>query len=198
VFSDEARVLVRPFATYRALASAPSEDGALVLATRRPAVWLVVLGGFVSLTAAGRVVWFHQLFGMLAWSFVPVLQIAWLMIALRWASPAHVSPRSIDLFFAGQAPWLLFLLLLAGVCIFSPHVWPAFQLLLATGALPALLLVAMVWSIVLSLAFFRAALDLDPIQCWKAMDAYYAGFSGTILLYYVMTGQLVPLIAGSA
>jgi hypothetical protein len=187
-----------PFRVYRELASEQAEPGGPWVGARRPLAWLAVLGGFVSLTAAGRLVWFHLLFGTLAWVFVPLLQIGWLALALAVVSRPHLSARSIDLFYVGQAPWLLFLLGLAGVCLFAPEAWATFQWLLASQILAVALLAAAVWSVLLTFAFFRGALCLEPRRAWFGMSVYYLGFAATVATYYVVTGQLLPLVVGSA
>ena len=200
IWAAEARVLVRPFRAYGLLRASNVDAGAsdLVIALRRPFAWLLSMGAFVSLSGAGRLVFFHQLFGMAAWIFVPLLQMLWLMIALSAVSKRDRGPRSIDLFFAGEAHWFLLLFLLTGVCLFLPDAWRAFQWLFQTQILPIAVLLACIWSVVVTFAFFRSGLAWTRAQSFKGLGIYYGGFASTIVCYYLLMGQLIPLIRGSS
>jgi hypothetical protein len=47
--------------------------------------------------------------GVIAWSFVPLAEIAGLLVVLRAGNRTVPFPRAVDLFFAGHAPWLLWM-----------------------------------------------------------------------------------------
>ena len=190
--SPEIRVLIRPFSTFRQLASTSSEHPWLLV--RRPALWLLALGVFVSLTTAGRLVWFHLLGAAFAWSFVPALQIFWLWWVVRIWAPGQSWPKAVDLFFVSQAPWLVFLTAMGGVCIFTPDTWRALEWLLMSGILPGALVLTLAWGILVTHACFRAGFGLEPLRAALATASWYSGYAGSLLLYYWATGQLPPLL----
>lgn len=189
--------MVRPFRTYRELALDRPPPTAWVL-IHRPLWWLLFIASFVSLTAAGRLVLPHIVSAMIAWAFVPLFQIAWVGIVARRFAPRHALPSAVDLFYVGQGPWLLFLFFLAAVCLFVPDVWGAFQWLLGSGVLFIAGAVTALWSIVLTHAFFRSGLGVSRPRAFAATGAYYTAFASTIVLYYLATGQLLPLVFGAA
>jgi hypothetical protein len=203
-WSDDARVMAHPFRTYAELASPPEErpghdeghshSPGRALAVR-VAFILLVLGGFVSITAAGRLVAFHVASTMVFWSFVPALQAAVFAVVLRLVSPPRRRPRmlpALALYFTGHGPWLVFLLALAGVCLAAPDVYGAMTWLLGHGVLPALLLGTIAWSGVLTFACFRAGLGFSRRRAGAATAAFYAGFSGVIVGYYLAMNQIQP------
>ncbi len=195
-WSDDARVMVHPFRAYAELAAAPegpsSPGKALAV---RVALVLLVLGGFVSLTAAGRLVAFHVASTMVFWAFVPAVQAAVFAVVLRLASPPRHRPRlvpALALYFTGHGPWMLFLLAVAGVCLVAPDVYAAMTWLLGHGVLPGLMLATIAWSGVLTFACFRAGLGLSRGRAGAATGAFYAGFSGVIVSYYLAMNQIQP------
>jgi hypothetical protein len=197
LFGDEARLLFSPFRRYRELAAERSvEDTGWTAALRRPLTMLLIIGGFVSLTSAGRLVWYHVLFAMIAWGFVPALQILFVALSMRIFGSEVPLRRAIDLFYTGYAPWLFFLLALAGLCAFAPDPWHTFERLLDVGVLFGAFLVVSGWSILLTFAFFKYGLSLGQGRGLGATIAYYTPFAAVIVFYYIVTGQLMPLIGG--
>lgn len=193
-WSDDALVMVRPFRAYAALAAAPDDRPARTLATR-VLLFLLVLGGFVSLLSAGRLVAFHVASTMVFWSFVPAVQIAVFTAVLRLTGPR--SPRlglahALGLYFTGHGPWLLFLLLVAGMCLFAPDVYATFTWLLGHGVLPGLMIGTIAWSMLLTYACFRAGLGLARGRAAASTVLFYLGFSSTIVGYYLAMNQIQP------
>src|SRR6202012_4284608 len=128
---------------------------------RRALFFLFGPGSFVSLTAAGRLVAFHVFSTMAFWSFVPLVQAAVFVVALRLVrAPRRPPAHGLDLYFAGHGPWLMFFMLVAGVCLLAPDVYAAMTWLLRSYVLPGLMLVTIGWSGVLTYACFRAGLGL--------------------------------------
>lgn len=198
MFSAEARLLFAPKRVYRQLADRLDEERhprAWIL-VRRPLLWLFVVAAFISFITAGRWVWFHIVAAMAMWSFVPLYQllfVTWIARLLKSDRPLH---HLIDLFFAGQGAWYVFFLLISGLCIFSPEVWPTFQVLMSSGALIAVFLGTIVWSVLITYAFFRAGLGLTAGKAILGSGLFYLFFDGTIAAYYLLTGQLYPLLVG--
>jgi hypothetical protein len=199
-WSDDARVMARPFHAYAALAAAPEDRPGRALVVRVGFI-LLVLGGFVSLTAAGRLVAFHVAGAMVFWSFVPAVQAAVFVVVVRLLSPVPSPPArppalvpALALYFTGHGAWLTFLLLLAGVCLAAPDVYATMTWLLGHGVLPALLLGTIGWSIVITFACFRAGLGFSRARATAATAAFYAGFSGAIVGYYLAMNQIQPQV----
>src|SRR5207244_4068626 len=80
----------------------------------------------------------------------------------------------VDLFFAGQGPWLLFFIGIAGVCLFATNVWTALLTLLSTGVLPIYFLLTIAWSVWLTFAFFRGGLGFSPARAAIGCLLFYA------------------------
>ena len=221
LWSDEARILVRPFRAYADLAAA-GDDRPARTAAARILFFLFVCGAFVSLITAGRLVAFHVVSTMAFWSFIPAAQALVLLVVLRLvtahraaapaASPDPLSgegPRSSDtrrrartgaparaealaLYFAGHAPWMLFFMLVAGICLVAPDVYGALVWMLRHGVLPVLFLGTIAWSGVLTYACFRAGLALPRARARAATALFYLGFSTLIIGYYLAMNEIQP------
>lgn len=115
-WSTDWRVMFHPAAAYQQLAEAPAAPGAW-LAVRRPLLFAFVLGCAVSMTASGRLtlrlVVPTTAYGLLM-ALVEVLSLA--VVREKTAMPFS---RSLDLFFTGFGPWLLWLLPFATIWAFA-------------------------------------------------------------------------------
>lgn len=185
--------MLRPERTYTWLAGRPVPPGPWVLA-RRPLQWFLVIGAFVSLTTSGRLLASHLLLSVLAWSFSPLLQILWMRVILRLFRREVSFARSVDLFFVGQGPWLFFLWLIAAVALFSPEGWTTLGVLLGSGFVPLGVLIAVGWSMLLTLACFRRGFELGARRGFYATLGYYGLYGSTLVGYYWVVGQLPPII----
>lgn len=194
MWSDEARALVRPFKTYEALAREPADDRRKLAA--KVLTVLFVLGGFVSLTASGRLVASHVINTMVFWSFAPALQAGVMAVVVKLFAREAKLTRALWLYFVGHGAWMLFLLSLVAVCLFAPNVYRTMMGLLTRGVVPFLMLGTIVWSIVLTLAFFRRGLGLGKGRSALATLVYYVGHIVAVLAYYFATEQLQPQLFG--
>lgn len=186
--SDEVLLLRAPFRGYARLAASPPSPWAGVLRLE------LVLGVFVSLTTAGRLVPFHVASIMLMWAFVPAWQ-ALAVLAGRAAGRSNVPVRdALGLYFAGHAPWFLLLLIVAGVCVLAPDPAAVGAFALRRGVLPALVLSAGVSGVLLTHASFRAGHRLPVGRAIAATSAFYAVYVGGIVAWYLAQGQLQPLL----
>jgi hypothetical protein len=156
----------------------------------RLALVMLSLGAFVSFTTAGRLAPAHLVGTALGWSFLPALQGLSLAVALRAGGARRALAPTLSGHLAGYGPWLLFLSLVDVVCLVSRHVFDAFATLLRVGALPALLVVTLVWSGVLQHALLRAS----GARAGRATAAYYVTFTLLVVLWYVANGDLLPLL----
>ncbi len=195
-WSAEAMLMVRPFRTYRALAERRSERTWRDLA-RGLLLEGVLLGGFVSLTSARRLVLGHLVFTAVFWGFLPLLQIAAVAAAVRVAAPRERLVPALSLYFEGLGPWYVFYLVLPAICLFSPDVYAAMTALLRAGALPLYLLGTIVWGGVLTWAFFREGLGLGRGKSGVAAAVFYVIFVGVVVGYYLACNQIQPQIWGA-
>ena len=175
--------MLRPTATYRWL-EGRADDGGVWLLLRRPLFVALVVGSFTSFTVSGHLTLSLLLDGMLFWGFIPVLQALLIsgivFVSARGRIPL---PKAIDLFFMGHGPWLLWLLGVAGTCLFFPlkqfYLWPTQW----GWLLPISLLGAWVWSNMTSFGFLRGALNLSTLRASAALLIYTVMFWGIILSY---------------
>jgi hypothetical protein len=161
--SAEIRLMLWPRGTYAALARAP-QRGTLLAALRRPALVALVIGVAVAISTTRHVTPALLLSTTLCWLFVVVLQ-GGIGLALM-AGPARRTVginRAVDLYFAGHAPWSLWLLAAAAWGP-SPVGRPAIPVAIA-AAVPLLLTPRIV------AAFFREVLELEPRHAWARAAA---------------------------
>lgn len=156
----------------------------------RLALVMLSLGAFVSFTTAGRLVAWHLVATALAWSFLPLLQLLSLAVATRVGGARRSLVATFSGHLAGYGPWLLLLALVDLVCLVSRDVFGAFAALARTGALPALALATIVWSVALQRALMRASVA----RAGRATAAYYGVFVSLVVLWYVGNGDLLPLL----
>jgi len=147
-------LIFNPRMAYRMEAPLPSSS-TVALALRGPAFVALMLGCGISLLASARLSFWLVISTSLCWSFVPIAEIAALLLVCRSNRTGLPFPQIIDLFFAGHAPWLLWILAAALAFSFLP-------LTLAQILFPFWLLggglVVLVWSLWIDYHFFRGAL----------------------------------------
>jgi hypothetical protein len=190
-WSDEARLLARPFATYRALAArnAPSWREALI----GPVLLSLTVACFVSWTTSARLLLVHLALAPVSWAFVPVIQVAALLLTARVWRLRAPTPSLVGLYFRGHLPWLLLIMLLSLLCLLPGGSWSALKLLAGSGALAVLTLVAVAWCVLLTLACFRA-LCRSRRAALGVTATFYAAQVGLGVAYYAATEQLQPIL----
>lgn len=196
LWSSEAALMVRPFATYRALAEGREQRTWRDLG-RGLVLFGVFLGAFVSLTSAGRLVAAHLAFTAIFWGFVPLLQIVAVAAAVRLAAPGERLVPALSLYFEGLGPYYVFFLILSGLCLFAPNVAAAMTTLLRIGAIPLLLAATVGWGVTLTLAFFRAGLALPRARAFLGAAVFYLIFVGVVLGWYLALNQIQPQVVGT-
>jgi hypothetical protein len=184
--------MLRPLSTYRELAKAADDSGMWVM-VRRPLFVALVVGSFVSMTVSGRLTLSLLIDGMVFWSFVPILQgIFMSAIVVIFGRRRIATSKAMDLFFMGHGPWLMWLLAVAGTCLFFPvkqvYLWPVQW----GWILPLSLLVAWLWSSVTSFAFLRGALEVSILRASALLFLYTVLLWATIVSFLVVT-ETVPL-----
>lgn len=153
VGSPDVRVMLRPAGAYQELVQQGSGEGKWN-AMRRPVFMVFLLGCLVSLVTAGTLN--PRLFaaGALNGLFVPLLEIG--VLAGVWRSRRALPfLRTVDLFFMGHGPWVLWLLVMCAIWVFASP----FQAFYLTGrGMWFLLGVVAVWSGYIDFCFLRYVL----------------------------------------
>ena len=111
--SPEIALMVSPRKTYAALVQR-RQAASVLTALRRPLLVAIVIGVSVSIASTGRATPALVVSATVTWSYIVVLQLAIAMAMI--ARPARRTvglARALDLFFAGHAPWSLYLLAVA-------------------------------------------------------------------------------------
>jgi hypothetical protein len=184
--SPEIRLMVSPGETYASLARVPGRVTPLT-AVRRPLVVALVLGVSAAIGATRHVTPALLLSTTLCWSFVLVLQTAIALILI--AAPARRTvglARALDLYFAGHAPWSLWMLAAAA---WAPSALerPWTPLLIA-AAVP-LVLTPRILS-----AFFREVLEMDPRHAVARTAAQQVMTWVTFAILFGTAVQVVPRV----
>ncbi len=197
VLSPEVRATVLPYSTMRQALAMPDAAPSWWLVVRRPLLLLVVLGAFVSLTAAYRLTVGHVGWAMLGWAFLPGLQVAGLAgtLAIFRRRRLRELPRLIDVSFYGRAPWHGFLvgLVLLHVLLLDPRT--SFFALFLGGPVPIAIVVCAIWARVIDHAFWRA-LGLSRLGAVAAVLVGDVLVLGPGVGWYLLTEQLQPLLSG--
>lgn len=179
-WSLDARALVRPARTFKALAAshrAGDSQSTFWTAARRPLFLTLVLACVVSLV--GTSVASVRLIAPTAiyWSFVPVIEILALAVVVWRRSRSGSFASLVDTFFVGHGVWTLFILVAgAAFAVASPmHWW-----FLITGPAIAGLLFVSAWSAYVDVCFFK-----------YVCDSRLAGAIGSAALHRVIAWMLI-------
>jgi hypothetical protein len=154
MFSTDVRLAFAPDATYRQLI-AQNTPVRWWRALARPALVLLLVAVIVPMTATNQITMGLALTSAVAWSPVVAIQMA---VAALFIAPARGVGfwRAMDLWFAGHVPYSLWILMLP---------------FLTTSALPphdvmgVSLAAPLVWTSVITSAFFRTVLGMEA---WTA------------------------------
>jgi len=190
-WSNDVRVLLRPAVAYGELAREPAGNAFL----RRPLSFALAIGLAIAISASGRPTLRLVLGGAFAWAFVPALHaMAVSLILLTLARGRLPLRRALDLYFMGLLPWSAWLLAIAALASFTPpeREWRIWTVALFTAPLP------FVWARVVTFAFFRHALGLGRRRSALAGALILAIVWGSILGFFLVSGQLWSRIVGVA
>ena len=179
-------ILVRPAFAFRTLADV-GDRGSL---WRGPISFLFVFGCVISLLASGRLTIRLVADGMVSFAFIPVFEVIALAVVVRRTTGADRGraavpfARAVDLFFAGELPWVLWVIAVGTVCAVVPprELGPWIQPAMASSFVP------LIWSIWIDFHFFREAARLPPtsayrrliahrLMTWTAIVAYFLGIA---------------------
>lgn len=159
----------------------PSHAWVLV---RRPLLLTLVLGFAISIMAAGRFPVRLIADGALSFAFVPLSELAGFAVVYRVRRAPLPFAQAADRFFAGNTPWLWWLIGIMTATTVLPVI--RHGNLLAPLLVAALIPIAL--SVVIDLRFFRevmgrtrgrARIDvaLQRILSWSAAAAYFFGLA---------------------
>lgn len=177
---------------------APEHEYRVRLAQRRPISWLralwmpvllAIMLGLLNATAAAG----HVSFGLVvdeiaSWSFVLLLQLLTGAALIASAPERRVSfPRSIELLFAGHAPWSLWLVAASVFQTINPNPY----IVVASGAVP------MVVTAILLMAFAREVLGFSPSAARQRVLVHQAVTAVVILGYIELATRLSVRILGA-
>jgi hypothetical protein len=196
MFSDELRLMVQPVRGYRQIVAEPLlAPGPLVF--RRVGLLLLVVGATVSFASAGRLVLAHLVFVPISWLAFPALQLCGVTGALRLVRQRPPGLQAQALYLAGNGPFLLALLAVAGILLLAPDVAAAFSWLFSSGILVLMAMGAMVWSWLTSWAFYRVCTESTPGKAARLVVVEWAIKIGLALVWYQAIDNLLPQFVGT-
>jgi hypothetical protein len=185
--SAEARVLLRPAATYRELAAVDRGSGSFY---RRPLFLAFVLGCAASAFGSGRFSADLIVDGAVSWAFVPASEVVafgvvfWLGLRRAHLSDDQPVPfrRLLDVFLVANAPWLAWAIGVMSLAIVIP------PRQFGTWFMPVIytMVVPMIWAAYLDYQFFRlfarqpsrraiGNVVIVRVICWLLTTWYFAG-----------------------
>lgn len=189
MLSSAGLLLVRPFRGYAELSEDNGDSPTVLGGLVRLAF---VVGGVVSITAAGRLAPIEHVVAAGSFAWVPLVQLLALSCALRLVGREVAIRRAFALHLAGQGPAMVVLLAIAVVALVAPADATASVLL---RIVPALLGGALVWGAVLRYACFRRALGLSALRSAFGTFVYTFVIVAVVVSYFLAMGQLQPLFA---
>jgi hypothetical protein len=181
------KVMLHPAREYARLVSAP-DDGNWLRALRTPALLAVMLGLLNATAAAGHVSASLVASEVVAWSFIPILQLLSGAGLIASAGARRVTfPRAVELLFAAHLPWSLWLVAAA---VFQ-NVRPDPDIVIGSGVVP------MAATVVLLLAFGREVLGLTGRAARIRVLAHQAATVLLIVAYIELATRLSVRIIGA-
>ena len=182
-------MILHPTTAYAELAREPARGGLL----KRPLAFALLLGLAIAISTSGQPTLGLVLGSAVAWSFVPGLHAVSVALVMRTLARDRLPVgRAVDLYFMALLPWSAWLLGLAAVASFiqpehQDQVWTIF---LFTAPVP------LVWGKIVTLAYFRRAVGLSGRRCAAAVLLNVAIVWGSILAFFLLSGQLWPRLLG--
>jgi hypothetical protein len=187
----DVQALFRPASTYRELARLENRGAA---AAARPLLLLFVLGCVVSLIASGRLSVRLIVDGSFSFAFLPACCVAGFAIVyfVRRERPVAFG-RALDLFFIGQMPWLIWLIVFASVgAIVEPRRMGPWLRRLEWSVI-----VPFVWTAIIDFHFFREVMGRAPGAAVRDLVLYRAIAWGAATLYFfgiAIWYEVVPVV----
>ena len=178
--------MLRPAPEY-ARSAAAADDGSWLRALRVPALVAVMLGLLIATAAAGHVTATLVASEIVAWSFIPVLQLLTGAGLIASAGARRVTfPRAMELLFAAHLPWSLWLAAAAVFQTIRPD-----PIVIGSGVVP------MGATAVMLMAFGREVLGLSRREARVRVWAHQAATIVLIVGYIELATRLSVRIIGA-
>jgi hypothetical protein len=177
-------------------------DAALLV--RRPLLLALVLGFGVSILVSGRFTVRLIVDGTLSFAFVPLCQLAGFAVVYRSRQASLPFAEAVDRFFAGNGPWLWWLLsVMAAAALLPPTKQGNLAPLLLTMTIPIAL------SAMGDVRFFRDVmgrttrralvdLALQRLVAWSAATAYFLGVASNARDFWYLFVEMWQIVAAWA
>jgi hypothetical protein len=177
----DGRAAVQPRRAFQSLAQQPPQQGAW-LALRRPLFVAFVLACGVTMMATEPFDPRLVISNMLGWVFVPLCE-ALALVAVAWPTRKRIPlSRSVDLYFTGHAPWLLWFTALSfDWSLQPPHFAPSFMFYRFRPLVAGTLLV-IAWSCYVDYCCLHLALGRTPLRALRDL-ALQRATSWTLILF---------------
>jgi hypothetical protein len=186
-WSHDLQIMLRPAAAYQELATLPATQSKW-LVVRRPLLYVFVLGCTVSFAASSRLT-LRLAVPATIYAGVEVLIEILALAAVRGRHRTLSFSHSLDLFFAGFGPWLLWLLTFAAIWAFASPVH-AFRWTGPRWDLYVLAALAL-WSGYIDFCFFRHVFQATGPRAARDLFLQRA-ISWTLALIVFGGGSLWP------
>jgi hypothetical protein len=181
------KVMLNPGSEYARLV-AVSGDAPWLRALRMPTLLAVMLGLLNATAAAGHVTASLVASEIVAWSFVPLLQLLTGSALIASAGARRVTfPRAVELLFAAHLPWSLWLVVNTVFQTVNPDPY----VVIGSGVVP------MAATAVLQLAFGRQVLGLNLREASVRVFAHQAATVMLIVAYIELATRLSVRIIGA-
>jgi hypothetical protein len=185
-WSPEVRVLLSPATTFRELVE--ERTGGSWTLLRRPLLLALMCGCTVSLQASGRLSARLVADGIVSFAFIPIFEAAALGIVYRRRLRRVPFAQAVDLFFAANAPWLLWLLAFDVVRSLQTPMQATAIPVAVIWTLELSLIPTAAWSVYIDLQFFREVLPqragsagsnliLERVISWTCIIGYFLGIA---------------------
>jgi hypothetical protein len=191
-YTPDVRLLWAPSETYRAAvaqrdsyAASLSTWTTLVLRLVTPAA---IAGIATAVSATGRITWSLALSGTLCWMLIALLQLVTAAAVIVPSSRQVSLSRALTLFFAGHAPWSLWLICAAALIVFARDV--ALDAILVSASIP------LVWTAFVIFGYCRHVLGLGSRAAAIRTIAHQLLTAMVIVLYVGWAIQLLPRLIG--
>jgi hypothetical protein len=179
--------MLNPAVAYRFLAQQPPCRGGGWLGWRGPLLVAFVLGCTMSLITSASLTLRLAGSATIYWGFVPLAETAALAAVCWPGRRTRAFRQTVDLFFAGHGPWLLWLIGLCAIWSFVPPI-QAFALtkvwIYGAGS------IAVVWSAYTDFCFFRFVMDRNPARAGR--DLLLQRLVSWALIIAIFAGPAIP------
>jgi hypothetical protein len=184
--TPDVRLLWAPSATYRGAIAERADTsigtwGSLAVRLITPAA---IAGIATAMTATGRITWSLALSGTLCWTLLAILQTITAAAVILPSRRDVGLPRAIELFFAGHAPWSLWLIGASAIIVFAPGL--RVDAVLITASVP------FVWTAFVTFGFARHVLGLGRRAAVIRTFVHQCLTSAVIALYVGWAVQIWP------